>query len=95
MMSPSYWQFRRTCNTVHKFSLEVIQKRRAALEEKKVRPLPSFSPPPSFPSPILPLLSTVSFPWQERKGEDVLKGTKRKYLDFIDILLEARVGGQQ
>ena len=29
--------------------------------------------------------------WIQRKGEESVKGPKRKYLDFIDILLEARV----
>ena len=27
----------------------------------------------------------------QRKGEDVLAGRKSKYIDFIDILLEAKV----
>jgi len=36
MLTPNYWRFRRACQTVHKFSLEVIQKRRADLEEQKV-----------------------------------------------------------
>jgi len=61
MLTPNYWRFRRACQTVHKFSLEVIRKRRADLEEQK------------------------------RKGEDVLNGRKKKYLDFIDMLLEAKV----
>ena len=36
MLTPNYWRFRRACQTVHKFSLEVIRKRRADLEEQKV-----------------------------------------------------------
>ena len=32
----------------------------------------------------------VLFPPQ-RKGEEVLKGAKRNHLDFLDILLEAKV----
>ena len=62
MMTRDYWENRRACKTVHKFSMDTIQKRRATLEEKK------------------------------RKGEEVLKGRKWKYRDFLDILLEARVG---
>ena len=34
MLTPNYWRFRRACQTVHKFSLEVIHKRRADLEQK-------------------------------------------------------------
>ena len=37
MMTPDYWRYRRACKIVHKFSMDVIKKRRAALEEKKVR----------------------------------------------------------
>ena len=41
--------------------------------------------PTSLPAPWPhPLLS-------QRRGEDPSKGTKKRYLDFIDILLEARV----
>ena len=36
MLTPNYWRFKRACDTVHKFSLEVIQKRREALQEQKV-----------------------------------------------------------
>ena len=78
---------------MHGFSRKIIQERRKALEEMKVEghtyqvlPTPSSLPP-------LCLLSTgLSFPSSSQKrGEDVMKGSKRKYLDFIDILLEARV----
>lgn len=36
MLKPDYWRYRRACNFVHKFSMDIIQRRRAALEEKKV-----------------------------------------------------------
>ena len=36
MLTPNYWRFKRACRTVHEFSLEVIRKRRADLEELKV-----------------------------------------------------------
>ena len=37
MLTPSYWKYRRACQIVHKFSMDVIKKRRAILEEKKVK----------------------------------------------------------
>ena len=43
---------------------------------------------PLSPSTSLPLSPS---PFIQKRGEDPLKGSKRKYLDFIDILLEARV----
>ena len=50
MMSPDYWRFRRSCATVHRFSMEVIQKRRAALKEMKVgTPSPLHTLHPSHP----------------------------------------------
>lgn len=33
----------------------------------------------------------LSLPFLQQRGEDPVKGSRRKYLDFIDILLEARV----
>ena len=36
MMTPDYWKYRRACKIVHKFSTDVIKKRRAVLKEKKV-----------------------------------------------------------
>ena len=83
MLTPNYWRFRRACQTVHKFSLEVIRKRRADLEEQKVGHTHSEI--------------RVRFYWSslffacQRKGEDVLNGRKKKYFDFIDMLLEAKV----
>ena len=34
MMTPDFWRYRRACKIVHKFSMDVIKKRRAVLEEK-------------------------------------------------------------
>ena len=81
MLTREGWQFRRACSTVHRFSEDVIRKRRAALEEKKVSQKHN-------KACMLQLLCCLT---QQRKGEDVLKGRKKKYLDFIDILLEAKV----
>ncbi len=64
MMTRDYWENRRACQRAHKFSMETIRKRRAALEERKRNGV---------------------------QGE-TLVGTKRKYLDFLDVLLEAKVG---
>ena len=36
MMTPDYWKYQKACKIVHKFSMDVITKRRAVLEEKKV-----------------------------------------------------------
>ena len=35
-LMPSKRRFDKTCNVVHKFSMDVIKKRRAALQEMKV-----------------------------------------------------------
>jgi len=49
------------------------------------------------PHPLRDPKIRVRFYWSslffacQRKGEDVLNGRKRKYLDFIDMLLEAKV----
>ncbi len=61
MMTRDYWENRRACQRAHKFSMETIRKRRAALEEKLHR------------------------------NETMENRPKGKYLDFLDILLEAKV----
>ena len=79
MLTPNYWRFKRACDTVHKFSLEVIQKRREALQEQKVgRTLLVY----------VEVKVQIAFIFQ-RNGESVQK--KGRYLDFIDMLLEAKV----
>ncbi len=35
-MKPEYWKYRSACQVVHKFSMDIIQRRRAALKDKKV-----------------------------------------------------------
>ena len=62
MMTPSYWRFRRACQTAHKFSMNTIRDRRAALEKNK-----------------------------QAGGGGEQRRSKGKYLDFLDILLEAKV----
>ena len=59
--------------------MEVIKKRRAELNEKKV-----------FGNLFIFLSLSIS----QARGEDILTvsgGKRRRYLDFIDILLEAQV----
>ncbi len=63
MMTRDYWENRRACQCVHKFSMETIHKRRAALEKHNKDALNGEAPTES----------------------------RRKYLDFLDVLLEAKV----
>ena len=79
MLTPNYWRFKRACDTVHKFSLEVIQKRREALQEQKVGHAPLV---------YVEVKVQIVFIFQRNGGSVQKKG---KYLDFIDMLLEAKV----
>lgn len=81
MLTPNYWRFKRACDTVHKFSLEVIQKRREALQEQKVGHTPQMYM-------YVEVKVQIVFIFQ-KNGGSVQK--KRRYLDFIDMLLEAKV----
>ncbi len=47
--------------------------------------------PPHTPTHTHTHTHTHTLPCEQRKGEAVLTGRKRKYIDFLDILLEAKV----
>ena len=61
--------------------MDVIKKQRAVLKDKKVRLLFLY---------VFYCVTMMSSLIMQKSGEDVQR-TRRKYLDFIDILLEARV----
>ena len=111
-------EFRKACEIVHKFSMDVIRKRRRELKEvmKYVQQLvmsvflyvrkvvcecaTETHPKPNQHTHILdPSLPTRQWTCQElspsllQKSDSDLTASKgrRKYLDFIDTLLEAKV----
>ena len=105
-MTPDFWKYRRACKIVHEFSMDVIKKRRAVLEEKKVSEYNTYDQ--HLMNDVIAtvnmndVIATVnmndviiisSHSRLKKKNEDTLNGTKRKYRDFLDILLEARVSG--
>jgi cytochrome P450 family 4 subfamily B polypeptide 1 len=64
-LMPSKYRMDRACNIVHKFSMDVITKRRAVLDDLKKN-------------------------GKTMQVGQLANGKRKKYLDFIDLLLEAK-----